>query len=151
MIVGEKKKVIRRNCFSGDASLVDVEIASGVEAIRETKSPEELAFFERHQMHLRDIGYSFEKGYSGFCGCYMQVPTKERLSYDIPRKDGGGPSEMVTVELFYRGSKRSYDVYADGKCIESYELQRDAKASAHWPIFAALTAARTLKSKKEAK
>jgi len=109
--------------------------------IREEKA-EDRAFFAEYGFHRYEVKYSFEKACDFWAGCRIQSPAKESRSVVIPDKYKDGDGRKLVAKIYARGASKTYSISTDEGDLESYSLQRDAKASKFWPVFAGLAAYR---------
>ena len=110
------------------------------------------AFLAKYGFERSKVSYWREAGYDCYVGCRMQAPSKERTTVEIPSAIRGEDSRILMAEFYVRGSSKWYRVFERGKGkdpIESYALQRDAKASRYWSVFAGLCEyARSMRAKR---
>lgn len=110
------------------------------------------AFLAKYGFERSKVSYWREAGYDCYVGCRMQSPSKERTTVEIPSAIRGDDSHILVAEFYVRGSAKWYRVFERGNSkdpIESYTLQRDAKTSQYWPVFAGLCEyARSMRTKR---
>lgn len=126
-----------------DALPDDVKIVSARGEVKtwNRETPVDLVFFKKHGIHAYEIKYSGEPAHDYyFAGCRMQSPAKETRSVVVPARYKDGDSRELVAKIFVRGASKTYSISVGEEKLESYSLQRDAKKSKFWPVFAALSA-----------
>lgn len=101
------------------------------------------AFSEKYGIAWESVEYSCEPSFDGWAGCRIQRPAAETISVEIPEKFRLGNERELVARIASRGSTKAYSVVCggdEGTVVETYALQRDARKSRYWPVFAALSA-----------
>ena len=125
---------------------VKVVVADGTVRPWQRETPKALAFFKKHGIHAYEVKYSGEPAHDYyFAGCRMQSPAKETRSVVVPAKYKDGDARELVAEIYARGASKTYSISVGEEELESYSLQRDAKKSKFWPVFAALAAYKPLR------
>ncbi|MBO5941396.1 MAG: hypothetical protein J6R18_09415 [Kiritimatiellae bacterium] len=78
-------------------------------------------------------------------GCRIQRAATETVSVEIPEKFRSDDTRRLIARVVVRGSSKTYSVTTGTDAsveVESYSLQRNARKSRFWPVFAALIAYR---------
>ena len=128
---------IFKNALPDDVKLVS---ATGEVKTWNRETPEDLIFFAKYGFRTSEIDYWYESACDFYVGCRVQKPLRESRSVVIPaRYKDSDPRELV-AKIYARGASKTYSISVGEEELESYSLQRDAKKSKFWPVFAALAA-----------
>jgi hypothetical protein len=102
-------------------------------------------FAEKYGIDWETVEYSYRPRVDMWAGCRMQKVAIETVSVEIPEKFRSGDTRRLIARVVVRGSSKTYSVTTGTDAsveVESYSLQRDARKSRFWPVFAALIAYR---------
>jgi hypothetical protein len=102
-------------------------------------------FAEKYGIDWETVEYSYRPRVDMWSGCRMQKVAIETVSVEIPEKFRSGDTRRLIARVVVRGSSKTYSVTTGTDAsveVESYSLQRDARKSRFWPVFAALIAYR---------
>ena len=118
----------------------------GASKTYDPETPARKAYFLKYGISWFDVKYEAQKGFTGWAGCYMQSPDKSQTSVVVPDRYKESDPRKLSARIYTKGSQTWYDILdEDGKKIESYTLQRDAKKSKYWPVFEALIKHKSLR------
>jgi hypothetical protein len=102
-------------------------------------------FADKYGIDWGSVEYSCKPGVDMWVGCRIQRVSTETVVVKIPEKFRFGDTRDLMARIVIQGSSKTYSVVAgvdDSVEVESYLLQRDARQSRFWPVFAALIAYR---------
>ena len=134
---------IFRDALPGDVKVVQ---ADGTICPWQRETPKGLAFFEKYGVHAHEIRYSYSAAFDFYsAGRRIHISAKETRSVVVPARYKDGDGRELVAEIHACGVSRNYSILVGEEKLESYSLQRDAKKSKFWPVFAALAAYKPLR------
>lgn len=119
-----------------------------VESENQRSSENEAAhcrFVDKYGIDWGSVEYSCKPGVDMWVGCRIQRASTETVAVKIPEKFRFGDTRDLMARIVIQGSSKTYSVVSgvdESVKVESYLLQRDARQSRFWPVFAALNAYR---------